>query len=752
MFLRSMRLFDGWLVPGPACWAALLLLGCLAASETPCAAEAPSKPAKPLGWMDVFELEFASDPQVSPDGQQVAFVRNSMDIMTDRQRGRLWKVDVNGRNLQPLTAGDGQESQPRWSHDGTRLAYVCRRDGRSHLMVLWIATGQTASLAQLPNSPDDLAWSYDDEHIAFTMLVPEKRPPFVKLPEKPEGAKWADSPKVIDRAQYRVDGQGILKDGFKHVFVVSASGGTPQQLTSGPYHHRGPLAWTRDNKHLLFSANRNDDWEYQRRESELYSVAVDGGPLKRLTHRNGPDDTPAVHPNNELIAFTGYDDGRHGYQVRRLYVMQRDGSQVRLVSDKFDRDVSNPVWSSDGAGLYFQYDDQGTTKLGHITLDGTVQTVATHVGGTTLGRPYASGSFSVRGLSGGGDLVAFTYSTPEHPADVAIVEVGPNRQAAAPRDGEKAAASGNTIQPASTARAAVLAPQRLTQLNADLLSQRTLGETETIWYKSSFDGEKIQGWIVKPPGFDPKKKYPLVLEIHGGPFANYGDRFSMDMQLYAAAGYVVLYTNPRGSTGYGQRFADLIHYNYPCEGDFQDLMSGVDEVIRRGYVDPDRLYVTGGSGGGILTAWLVGKTDRFKAAVSQKPVINWYSWVLTSDYYTYFAYYWFPGPPWEHVAHYLERSPLSLVGNVKTPTMLITGELDYRTPMSESEQYYQALRLRKVDTMLVRIPEASHNFDDRPSRMMMKVAYILKWFEQYGGEVVTTSGNTAAISAGEAAR
>lgn len=747
-----MRLFDGWLVPGPACWAALLLLGCLAASETPCAAEAPSKPAKPLGWMDVFELEFASDPQVSPDGQQVAFVRNSMDIMTDRQRGRLWKVDVNGRNLQPLTAGDGQESQPRWSHDGTRLAYVCRRDGRSHLMVLWIATGQTASLAQLPNSPDDLAWSYDDEHIAFTMLVPEKRPPFVKLPEKPEGAKWADSPKVIDRAQYRVDGQGILKDGFKHVFVVSASGGTPQQLTSGPYHHRGPLAWTRDNKHLLFSANRNDDWEYQRRESELYSVAVDGGPLKRLTHRNGPDDTPAVHPNNELIAFTGYDDGRHGYQVRRLYVMQRDGSQVRLVSDKFDRDVSNPVWSSDGAGLYFQYDDQGTTKLGHITLDGTVQTVATHVGGTTLGRPYASGSFSVRGLSGGGDLVAFTYSTPEHPADVAIVEVGPNRQAAAPRDGEKAAASGNTIQPASTARAAVLAPQRLTQLNADLLSQRTLGETETIWYKSSFDGEKIQGWIVKPPGFDPKKKYPLVLEIHGGPFANYGDRFSMDMQLYAAAGYVVLYTNPRGSTGYGQRFADLIHYNYPCEGDFQDLMSGVDEVIRRGYVDPDRLYVTGGSGGGILTAWLVGKTDRFKAAVSQKPVINWYSWVLTSDYYTYFAYYWFPGPPWEHVAHYLERSPLSLVGNVKTPTMLITGELDYRTPMSESEQYYQALRLRKVDTMLVRIPEASHNFDDRPSRMMMKVAYILKWFEQYGGEVVTTSGNTAAISAGEAAR
>lgn len=745
---HSKRTFKGWPIPYPALWAAMLL-GCLAIVETPCAAGEPSQAAKPLSWMDVFELEFAADPQVSPDGEQVVFVRTYADIMTDKQRARIWKVDADGRNLQPLTAGEGSESSPRWSHDGSRIAYISSRDGRSHLMVLWLATGQTASVAQLPSAPANLAWSYDNEHLAFTMLVPEKQPPFVKLPEKPEGAKWADLPTVIGKTQYRVDGQGNVKDGFQHVFVVSASGGTPRQLTSGSYHHKGPLAWTRDNKQLLFSANRNDDWEYQRRETELYSVAVEGGPLKRLTHRNGPDDTPAVNPQNDLVAFTGYDDERHGYQVRRLYVMQLDGSQVREVSGKFDRDVTNPAWSSDGSGLYFQYDDQGTTNLGFITLDGTVRTVAKNVGGTTLGRPYASGSFSVQGVSGGGDLLAYTLSTPEHPADVAVVQVRPNRQAAAPGDGKKDA-TGSTIQTASAVREANGTPRRLTQLNADLFSQRTLGETETIWYKSSFDGEKIQGWIVKPPGFDPKKKYPLVLEIHGGPFANYGDRFSMDMQLYAAAGYVVLYTNPRGSTGYGQRFADLIHYNYPCEGDFQDLMSGVDEVIRRGYADPDRLYVTGGSGGGILTAWLVGKTNRFKAAVSQKPVINWYSWALTSDYYTYFAYYWFPGPPWEHVAHYLERSPLSLVGNVKTPTMLITGELDYRTPMSESEQYYQALRLRKVDTMLVRIPDASHNFDDRPSRMMMKVAYILKWFEQYGGEPLSPSGaGKTPSSAGE---
>ena len=741
MYLFSMRTFKRWLVLWPTHWAAALLLAGLVIIEAPCAAGESNKPGKPLGWMDVFELEYASDPQVSPDGQQVVFVRNSKDVMTDKQRLRLWKVDAEGRNLQPLTTGEGDESHPRWSHDGTRIVYVCTRDGRSKLMVLWLASGQSASLAQLPSTPDHLAWSYNNELIAYTMLVPEKRPPFVTLPEKPKGAKWAAPVQVIDRQTYRVDGEGYVKEGFRHVFVVSATGGTPRQLTTGPYHHKGPLAWTRDSKSLLFSANRNDDWEFQRRESEIYAVAAAGGPLKKLTQRDGPDETPAVNPHNDLVAFTGYDDQRHGYQVRQLYVMQRDGSQVRLVSGEFDRDVTNPMWSSDGSGLYFQYDDQGTTKLGYITLDGTVQTVASHVGGTTLGRPYASGSFTVQSHSGGGDLVAYTHSTPDHPGDVAVVQVRPNRQAAAPRDGEKVAAPGNTIQPASAIREASGTPRLVTQLNADLFSQRTLGETETFWYKSSFDGEKIQGWIVKPPGFDPKKKYPLILEIHGGPFANYGDRFSMDMQLYAAAGYVVLYTNPRGSTGYGQRFADLIHHRYPSEGDFQDLMSGVDEVIRRGYADPDRLYVTGGSGGGILTAWLVGKTDRFKAAVSQKPVINWYSWVLTSDLYTYFTYYWFPGPPWEHMAHYLERSPLSLVGNVKTPTMLITGENDYRTPMSESEQFYQALRLRKVDTMLVRIPEASHNFDDRPSRMMMKAAYVLKWFEQYGGAAVNGSAS-----------
>jgi len=257
-----------------------------------------------------------------------------------------------------------------------------------------------------------------------------------------------------------------------------------------------------------------------------------------------------------------------------------------------------------------------------------------------------------------------------------------------------------------------------------------LGEVEEIWYDSSLDKRKIHGWIVKPPGFNPSKKYPLILEIHGGPFANYGDRFDFEKQIMAAQGYVVLYTNPRGSTGYGQEFGNLIHHKYPGD-DFYDLNSGVDAVIAKGYVDTDNLFVTGGSGGGVLTCWMIGRTDRFRAAVTVYPVINWYSFNLTSDIGAFTTKYWFPGFPWDYLEHYEKRSLLSVVKNVKTPTMVMTGEEDYRTPISESEQYYQALKMLKVDAVLVRVPEEPHGISRRPSHHMAKILNIIAWFDQH---------------------
>jgi acylaminoacyl-peptidase len=655
--------------------------------------------------LDIFQLEWASDPQISPDGKGIVYVRNFMDVMKDKRRSNLWMVAVDGSDHRPVTTGNENDSSPRWSPDGKRLAFVSNTNGSVQLYLRWMDTGQTAKLTDLTATPSGLSWSPDGKAIAFSMQLPEKSKPYVNLEAKPEGADWASPPKMIDKLIYRFDGQGYLRDGYHHLFVLPADGGTPRQLTIGEYNHRGTPRWTPDGKSLIFSANRDPDWEYEPRNSDLYEVSLSDRSIRALTDRKGPDQSPTVSPDGKRIAYLGYDDRYQGYQVTHLYVMDRDGSGQQRIATDLDRSIASPVWSSDGKGLFFLYNNEGNGKIGFVSPGGNVETLAENIG-NSIGRPYSGGSFSV--ASDG--QFAFTETRPHQPADVAI--------------GSRVASG----------------IRRVTSLNRDLLGHKELGRVEEIWYESSFDGRKIQGWMVEPPGFDPAKKYPLILEIHGGPFSDYGDRFSAEVQLFAAAGYVVLYTNPRGSSSYGEEFGNLIHHSYPGQ-DYDDLMSGVDAAIARGYVDEDNLFVTGGSGGGVLTAWIVGKTDRFRAAVSAKPVINWYSWVLNADLPTMYKY-WFPGFPWDETEHYMKRSPISLAGNVTTPTMVLTGEADHRTPISESEQFYMALKLRKVDTALVRVPDASHGIANRPSNLMAKVAYILKWFESHrftGDAEATTS-------------
>ena len=659
--------------------------------------------------MDVFQLEFASEPQISPDGLHIVYERNSMNIMEDRRRTGLWMVDADGSNHRKLTSSSVSESSPRWSPDGSMLAYLSKEEGKSQIFLRWMDTGQTAVLTQVLDSPRQITWSPDGQHIAFSTLVPEPEPTLAKLPAKPKGAKWADPPKLIERLRNRADGTGYLPHGFNHLFVVPVSGGTARQVTTGEFHHRSAPSWTPDKKTLVFSANRNEDWEHEFRNSEIYSVSLESGEIRALTDRNGPDQSPVVSPDGNTIAYLGYDDEIRTYQTTELYIMNIDGTGKRRLTESLDRSASSPAWSSDGRGLFFQYDSEGNTKIAHVTLDGEVRVLAHDVGGTSYGRPYGGGSFSVGSVADNGAF-AFTLTRPERPGDVALGTL-----------------SGSSIE-------------HLTALNDDLLAHKTLGAVEEIWFDSSFDGRKIQGWIVKPPDFDPQSKYPLILEIHGGPISNYGDRFSAEIQLYATAGYVVLYTNPRGSTSYGGAFGDLLYHNYPGE-DYDDVISGVDAVIAKGYIDERNLFVTGGSAGGILTAWIVGKTNRFTAAVAAKPVINWYSKVLVADNYYNYHNYRYPGFPWENPEAYMKFSPISLVGNVETPTLLLTGDADLRTPLSESEQFFHALLLRRVKTALVRIPGASHNIVARPSQLIAKVANVIAWFERYrvGGEGTATT-------------
>ena len=641
--------------------------------------------------MDVFKLEWASAPAISPDGKRIIFVRNGLNVMKDARRSALWIMDRSGDNLQPLSSGDANENAPQFSPDGKRVAFL----SGGQLFMRFIDSGRVLQVTLETQAVEQFAFSPDGKSLAFSMRVAAAIAKAAELPTPPEGAQWAKPVSVIDRLTYRADGEGIFAPYFTQVFLVPTLGGTPRQVTTGDFNYGG-FAFAGNNT-LIVSGNREADAEYQPLQTDLFELNLSSGALKRLTDRIGPDEEPSVSPDGRYVAYVGFADRDQFYQVRMLSVLDRETGVSKVLTQDFDRDVASPSFDGSGKSIYFQFDDQGNSKVGSIaSAGGKVATLAADLGGADIGRPYGVGSMMVGRT---GDVV-YTQGTAQRPAEVALIE----RKSSARRI--------------------------LTDLNSDMPIEKNAQAVEEIWVKSSFDEQPIQAWIMRPPGFDAAKKYPLLLEIHGGPVANYGPRFAIEIQLYAAQGYIVVYANPRGSSSYGEKFGNLIHHDYPNH-DFDDLMSVTDAVIAKGGVDERNLFVTGGSGGGVLTAWIVGHTDRFRAAAVAKPVINWMSFALTSDGGALYSRYWFPGVPWEHAEHYLKRSPLMYVGNVKTPTMLITGEADNRTPISETEQYFTALKLSKVPTQMVRIPGASHTINARPSNLLAQVLNTVAWFERF---------------------
>ncbi len=656
-----------------------------------------AKSTDTLQLEDVFTLEYASNLQVTGNGTEVYFVRNYMDIHSDKKLGNIWKVDKD-KNLVPVTSGLHMDYSPALSPDEKKLAFISTASGKPQIHMKWLENGQSAVMTHFSNAPSNISWSPDGKSIAFTQFVPGQSKSVVSLPGKPKGAKWAKPASYIDDVYYRVDGAGYLPAGNTHIFVMSAEGGSARQLTKGEFNHASSLSWSKKGDKIYFSANLDPEGELKPPNSEVYSVSVADGKVTQLTSRNGPDFSPVVSPNGKLIAYLGYDQQKTNYENTQVYLMGIDGSNPRSITADLDRSVAGIQWADNSKSLYIEYDDRGDSVIASLSLKGKRKLITRKMGGQAFGRPYTGGEFDV---SANG-TVAFTYSDPLRPADIAINH----------RTKTKV----------------------LTSLNEDALAHKTLAEVKEISVKSSFDGRNIQAWVAYPPGYQQGIKdgqsYPLILEIHGGPTTAYGPHFSTEIQLMAAAGYVVVYANPRGSSSYGKEFAQTIHHNYPSN-DYDDLMSTVDAVIAAGGIDKKRLYVTGGSGGGVLTAWIIGHTNRFAAAVVAKPVINWYSFVLTADFYPFFASNWFAKKPWEDAEAYMVRSPISYVGNVETPTMLLTGESDYRTPISESEQFYQALKLEKVPAAMVRIPDAGHGIYRRPSNLMSKVAHILWWFDKY---------------------
>ena len=639
-----------------------------------------------------------SAPAITPGGGAIVYSLSWNDPKTDAAYANLWMVSIHGEN-RPLTTGDFSDTAPRISPDGTRVAWLSNRSGSRQIHVRWLDGRNEAQVTRGETAPGaDLAWSPDSAWIAYTARVPAEPGFKVNLPKPPTGARWGTPASVVTKLRWRADktpGQGIVPEGETHLFVIPAEGGAARQVTREGLSVSGAPDWTPDNQTLVIAARQEPAADRQLYSEDIYAITAASGEARRLTSLSGNESAPAVSPDGTQVAFLGFIDKGNANHTAHLYTVPLAGGAAKAQATTLDRNIANPIWRADSRAVFGLAESEGVSHVYQFDLDGGSRALTS--GNVRLSSAYAAAE-------------GFTMS----------------------RDGRFAMTRSSYLEPKEIVTFTAADPTRVTRLthtNDALLTGKPLGKVEELRY-ASFDGKQIQGWLIQPPGFDAAKKYPLILDIHGGPHAMYGVEFNWQMQVYAARGFVVLYTNPRGSTGYGEEFGNVIHARYPGD-DYKDLMAGVDAALAKGYVDPARLFVTGGSGGGILTAWTVTQTDRFAAAVSQYPVINWITQAGSSDI-PLVIHRWMKATPWENPQQYLSRSPLFFADKVKTPTMLLTGEEDWRTPIVQTEEFYVALKTRGVDTVMVRFPNEPHGIrGTHPSHWVAKVEYILGWFEQH---------------------
>lgn len=656
-------------------------------------------------WLD---WERVNDAQISPDGLRIVYTRQTVNQLEDKWESSLWILNADGSQHRFLVKG----SSARWSPDGKRLMYLADGEPKgSQIFVRWVDTdGPATQITRVVETPRNAKWSPDGKSVAFSMFVAESEKWTISMPSEPKGAKWTPAPRVVGTLHYRQDQVGYLEDGFTHLFVVPSDGGTPRALTAGKWsvgagELRGgaSIDWTPDSQSIVFEGNRSPDADMQHETSQLYVADLATGTIRELVAKQGSWGRPSVSPDGRTVAFSGHAPTGRSHTVSDLYVIPIGGSGssdgMRKISGDYDRDPINLRWAPDGTGLYFDADDRGARNVQFASIAGGV-------------KPVTSGRHMLSFDSISKDLVAAGISADlDHPQDVVTFSLK--------RPGQVT---------------------KLTDVNGDVLQGKQLANIDEVTYTST-GSAKVMGWIVKPPSFDASKKYPLILEIHGGPFGNYNVGFNYMFQNFAANGFVVLVTNPRGSTGYGSDFINGIDHNYPGP-DYDDLMAGVDTVVGKGYIDTARMYVSGCSGGGVLSSWVIGHTDRFAAAAVRCPVIDWLSMAGHTDI-PLFTYSFFKKPFWEDPSDWLSHSSLMSVGKVTTPTLLMTGVLDRRTPMPQTEEYYSALKVKGVPVKLLQFNEEYHGTGSKPSNYIRTQLYMMSWFNKYtrpaGGKIVTTA-------------
>ena len=678
-----------------AALAALATLVALAFATAPAAAQDADR----LTVDRYMDWERVSDPQLSPDGSQIVYTRGWINKLEDRWESSIHVMDADGARKRFLVDG----SAPRWSPDGTRILFTAPGEpGGTQIHVRWMdAEGAATQVTRVPGTPMNAMWSPDGTMISFTMDVPGELPSdwSIDLPAAPDGATWTETPRIVENMHFRRDFVGFTDPAYHHLFVVPATGGTERQLTHGKWHVGARFIavywgagydWTPDGATIVFDGLMREDWDKRYFESAINAVDVATGEMREVTSTRGLWTSPSVSPDGRTVAFTGYEWSPQTYHVGEIHTIGIDGGDMRMLTPDLDRDVGALMWDPDGSRIYFSVQDRGSANVHSATTGGDVRQITEGVQMLSLTSMAGGAGVGVR-------------SAPQTPGDVVRFDLDPGT-----------------------------AVTQLTDVNGDVLEGVVLGDIEELWYEST-EGAQVQGWVIKPPGFDPSRSYPLIMEIHGGPHGMYNVGFNWMFQNFAANDFVVLYTNPRGSTGYGTDFGNAIDDRYPGERDLADLLHGVDEVVDRGYIDTDRMYVGGCSGGGALSSWVIGHDNRFAAAAVRCPVINWMSFAGTADV-AMWGYRRFRELPWENPDKWLRHSSLMYAGNVTTPTLLLTGELDLRTPMSQTEEYYQALKMVGVPTAIIRFNEEYHGTGTKPSNFMRTQLYMRKWYDRWTGQ------------------
>lgn len=653
---------------------------------------------------DLTRIRFVSDPQISPDGRVVAFVVTTISEERDEYLSNIWLVDVAGGEPRRFSAGPRRDTSPRWSPDGSRLAFVSEREPKKkgQLYVIPATGGEPTRLTDLPNGVSAPEWSPDSTRLAFLSRVGGWQEP-----ESEEEKRKARPARVITTLKYKYNGEGFTYDRRPHVFVVAADGGAPRQVTEGDYDHADAV-WSPDGRSLAFASARHDDRDLDD-ASDVWLVSADGGSPRRLTRTAGPAAHPAFSPAGDTVAYLGR-AGRNDFGKNvRLFQVPVAGDAPAGVTEDFDRSCSplgiRPLWSPRGDALTIAAEDQGALGLYQVRP------------GSGPPRPIVSGERIVGGYSASRDsgIIAFTASDPVSPAEVFVC--------AADGGGER----------------------RLTDLNRDWKAEVTLSRPERFRFERA--GFTVDGWIMKPFGFEPGRRYPLLLNVHGGPHAQYGYPFFDEFQVQVGAGYAVLYTNPRGSQGYGETFTRAVVGDWGG-GDVADVLAGLDQALSRyDWIDPERLGLLGGSYGGFMTSWIVGHSKRFVAACSERAVNVQMSMFGTSDIGFLFNQVELGGVlPWEDVSKYLERSPLTYARDITTPLLIMHSEDDLRCPMEQAEQLFVALRRLGREATFVRFPDENHELtrSGKPRHRLERFRILLEWFGKYLPPVSRSSSPRAA--------